>query len=94
MENRKGHIQDLMTMLDNFENKLYELMNEGRDIVQDMQSYSGEVAREGQLLDNYLIRRIRSFLECNEIFRFDHARETLQEELEEIEAGVYDEETL
>ena len=33
MENRKGHIQDLMTMLDNFENKLYELMNEGRDIV-------------------------------------------------------------
>ncbi|MDF2534153.1 MAG: hypothetical protein K0R18_310 [Bacillales bacterium] len=88
---RKESIEALVEMVNEFESKIEEIISDGRDIVRGCMMHDGQVRREGMTMDGYLVKRLRNFIEGYEQFKFDSMREALEEERQEIEAGVYGE---
>jgi len=90
--NREEQINDLLETLDEFELKVASLLQEGRGLAMGMRKYGGRVKTNGSQLEGYFLNWIRNFVDGQEMVTFEGIRETLENELEEIEAGVYEEE--
>lgn len=90
-QERKDSIEALIEMLEAFEIKFDEIISDARDIAKMCRSHGGHVETAGKTMEYYFVNRMKSFIEGYEQFKFDNLKETLQEELEEIKAGVYGE---
>lgn len=88
---RKDSILSIIEMTEELEVRLDELASDARNVARICRAHGGHVEQQGRTLEYYFANRLRSFIEGYEQFKFDILKATLKEELEEINAGVYDE---
>lgn len=81
VEQRLEVANSLEEMVENFEAKLKDLVKEGNHIAMVCRLLDGGVEREGDSMQLYLVNRLKSFIEGNEMFRFDDLKQEIKEEI-------------